>query len=340
MVGRDRTYPESRELLVRPDYLVDSVSAYAQEPHLTACAGGNAFRGAMDEFRRFGHDSVRRDRRELAGAELGEQELVAISRADNGRLAWGREEGDIAGWSDACDLRDKGARHPNVAVRSGCHRGGRTHAGELSDNTVRGDAGELVYRLLGKPHVAVRPGCDVARKRVRRRRRKSRKDSAGEIVPPDGVIGLVGKPDVAIGAGCDAHADAEKGELQLGDVARRGDKGDLSSGAFAEPDIAVWPRRDECRVAQARGPEVADLAMRRDARDLAAVGKSEPEIPVRAHRNVKRLRSFPDRKGSEACLSGCVSTGECEQGGNAETECDKTFMPKAGERCSGAIGLN
>ena len=117
------------------------------------------------------------------------------------------------GGSDSCNLSDEGARHPNVSVWSGCDRGGQTHPAELSDDTARCDAAELVYRLFGKPHVAVRPGCDVARKRVRRRRRKARKDSAGEIEPPDGVIGLVGKPDVAIEAGDDAHADAEKGEV-------------------------------------------------------------------------------------------------------------------------------
>ena len=101
----------------------------------------------------------------------------------------------------------------------------------------------------------------------------------------------------------------------------------FASRAFAEPYVAVWPRRDECRIAQARGPEVADAAARSDASDFAAIGKSEPEIPVRAHRNVKRLRSLPDREGSEECLGGNVSTGECEQSGDAEAECEETFTP-------------
>ena len=109
----------------------------------------------MGEFRRFGHDSVGRDGSDLVSTEFCEQQVIRVPGPDDRRRGGRWKNCDGERRSDSRDLRVKSAGDPEIAIGP-CGEGARSlYASELSDDSLRGDAGKFVHGLLGEPHVAI-----------------------------------------------------------------------------------------------------------------------------------------------------------------------------------------
>ncbi len=124
-----------------------------------------------------------------------------------------------------------------------------SYVNSLPASFTVGNASDLVATKLGKPEVAIRPGCNPNGVAFGRWERKLGDRAAGADAPD--FVNIFRKPEVAIGSGCDTlYLVAITGCGKLGDRPVGRDTPDIGVAKLGKPEIAIGSDCDKLRETQ------------------------------------------------------------------------------------------